>query len=884
MLLPWPLITLLISVLAYGEPAKRTYDTHNYYVIQHDPRSSASLADVTRALGVEVVEMAGELRDHWLVRAEKPAAALSARNTRDDPVVARYRHITSQPHTARSEYEDIATAIKYFDPQVLRQRHKRAPPPVSDASSNAVAQRMGIEDPLFGEQWHLVNDEFPEHSMNVVPVWDMGFTGKGVISSLVDDGLDYTSEDLKDNFDADNSYDFNDHEKLPTPKLSDDHHGTRCAGQVGAGKNKACGMGIAYESKVAGVRILSGPITDVDEAASLNYGYQNVSIYSCSWGPPDNGQSMEGPSHLIKKAVLNGINNGRSGLGSIFVFASGNGAAHQDQCNFDGYTNSIYSVTVSAIDNQGQHPYYSEPCAANMIVAYSSGSSKHIVTTDKGINSCSKTHGGTSAAAPNAVGVFALALEARPDLTWRDIQYLCVQTARRVNPTDPDWEETANGGFYSYKYGFGALDAEKFVTAALTWTLVPPQARMITETVVLDDGAMTPDGRYSGGRHIPEGGLTSVITITEEMTVANNLGPLEHINVKVWIDHQRRGDVEVEIRSPKGIRSVLGAPRKSDNDKSGYPGWTFMSVKHWGEDGVGDWTIKVSDQGPDKANGSFLGWNMILWGVALDASKAVLYEDPSDDPLLPPYDDAPAPPVPTTTKQIPKPTVPPHPSSISTSSISTSSVAVPTDQDDAVEATVTSSSSLATATPSHPASIPTADEGWFSDMSKLVSNQKWFFGALGAVILFGAGAAVFFLRRRVARRQREQYTTLPAGDDVQMRSIGGEADTTHGGRTRELYDAFGEVSDDDEDDADEQTHLRGAHDVDLERGGLGFHSGFLEDDESSPVLPQPQYRDDPEDADHQRTSGDAPDDAERTSDRAASSASGDGSWVHARAA
>ncbi|KAJ8087915.1 pheromone processing endoprotease [Marasmius tenuissimus] len=87
---------------------------------------------------------------------------------------------------------------------------------------------------------------------------------------------------------------------------------------------------------------------------------------------------MEGPSQLIKKAVLNGINAGRGGLGSIFVFASGNGAARGDQCNFDGYTNSIYSVTVSAVDHKGLHPYYSEACAANMVVAYSSGSAKHI--------------------------------------------------------------------------------------------------------------------------------------------------------------------------------------------------------------------------------------------------------------------------------------------------------------------------------------------------------------------------------------------------------------------------------------------------------------------------------------------------------------------------
>lgn len=88
---------------------------------------------------------------------------------------------------------------------------------------------------------------------------------------------------------------------------------------------------------------------------------------------------MDGPGYLIRKAVMNGINEGRGGKGSIFVFASGNGGRSQDQCNFDGYTNSIYSVTVSSIDYKGLHPSYSEACAANLIVAYSSGSGNHIV-------------------------------------------------------------------------------------------------------------------------------------------------------------------------------------------------------------------------------------------------------------------------------------------------------------------------------------------------------------------------------------------------------------------------------------------------------------------------------------------------------------------------
>lgn len=130
---------------------------------------------------------------------------------------------------------------------------------------------------------------------------------------------------------------------------------------------------------VLGIRILSKQITDADEAIALNYAFQDNHIYSCSWGPPDDGQSMDAPGILIKRAMVNGIQNGRDGLGSIFVFASGNGAGNDDNCNFDGYTNSIYSITVGAVDRMGKHPYYSESCSANLVVTYSSGSGDAIV-------------------------------------------------------------------------------------------------------------------------------------------------------------------------------------------------------------------------------------------------------------------------------------------------------------------------------------------------------------------------------------------------------------------------------------------------------------------------------------------------------------------------
>jgi len=68
-----------------------------------------------------------------------------------------------------------------------------------------------------------------------------------------------------------------------------------------------------------------------------------VDIYSASWGPDDDGKTVDGPARLAIEAFLDGATNGRNGKGNIFVWASGNGGRYQDNCNCDGYTNSIYT-------------------------------------------------------------------------------------------------------------------------------------------------------------------------------------------------------------------------------------------------------------------------------------------------------------------------------------------------------------------------------------------------------------------------------------------------------------------------------------------------------------------------------------------------------------
>lgn len=48
----------------------------------------------------------------------------------------------------------------------------------------------------------------------------------------------------------------------------------------------------------------------------------------------------------LQAALQHGVIAGRRGFGSIFVVASGNGGQHNDNCNYDGYANSIYTVTI----------------------------------------------------------------------------------------------------------------------------------------------------------------------------------------------------------------------------------------------------------------------------------------------------------------------------------------------------------------------------------------------------------------------------------------------------------------------------------------------------------------------------------------------------------
>lgn len=67
-----------------------------------------------------------------------------------------------------------------------------------------------------------------------------------------------------------------------------------------------------YFSLPAGICLLGGDVTDVVEARSLSFKPQYVDVYLASWGPEDNGATLEGPGPLALLALENGVKRVRT--------------------------------------------------------------------------------------------------------------------------------------------------------------------------------------------------------------------------------------------------------------------------------------------------------------------------------------------------------------------------------------------------------------------------------------------------------------------------------------------------------------------------------------------------------------------------------------------
>lgn len=574
---------------------------------QVQPQAAAASAEAarTRAVALKgdlVVYEAGKPRSESTRRIARRQIAARLQPGADSHVIAAatgLRVIGAHPSAAgfilfeatdsgaaltSSETLRARADVVSAEPQLARQQQKRFVP----------------NDTLFAQQWHLQNtgqgSGVADTDVNVVTMWD-SYQGAGIRIGIVDDGLQTAHPDLSANVDSTNDHDWNDGTPdNPNPVVSADFHGTSCAGVAAARGNNGLGVsGAAPEATLVGLRLIGAATTDSQEAEALGWKNDIIQIKSNSWGPADDGLTLEAPGSLTAAALQAAVTSGRGGRGTIFLWAGGNGGHVGDNSNYDGYANNIHTIAIAALANNSTQAYYSEP-GANLIVtapSSSNGATLGIVTTDltgaNGYNTGSVSgeltdnnytndFGGTSSATPLAAGCVALMLQANPNLGWRDVREILIATAKKVNPTDADWITNGGGFHFNHKFGAGLIDTSAAVAAALTHAnLGTHRSTFVTSSTTTS----IPDNNATG------------ITRSFAFTSAT-VSRVEHVTVKLNVTNVPAGQLDITLTSPSGTVSRLS---ESHSDTSNlYTNWTFSTVRNWGENPNGSWTLKVADR------------------------------------------------------------------------------------------------------------------------------------------------------------------------------------------------------------------------------------------------------------------------------------------------
>ncbi|HEY8382580.1 MAG TPA: S8 family serine peptidase [Microvirga sp.] len=444
------------------------------------------------------------------------------------------------------------------------------------------------QDPLSASQWHLLQIGYNKLAAE--------YNGARVRIGIFDDGVEQSHPDLACNYDQSLHVVLGGSAVAPGTGT----HGTAVAGIIASGANGLGGVGVANGARIAGVNIFDG-------AAALSFSttmrqMTRFDVVNNSWGPAgaysDNPHGGHGFGDDFQKALAKAAEQGRKGLGSIVVNAAGNDWAydHRD-ANTSAFNQDRHSISVGAVTDQGHVSAYTTRGASLLVSAPSSGGARGIVTTDVSgddgyeAGDDTATFGGTSAAAPIVSGVAALMLQANARLGWRDVQEILAITADRVGGSGgaeafrwtTNKADHVNGGglHFSNDVGFGRVDAFSAVRKAEVWSLFGRAQTSANEMKAAAAGEV--DKAVSENR-------AAVFRFRVDDQI-----DLEHVDLSLTLGHRDVSQLQVEIVSPEGTRSIVLSPGGDSRSVSDWT-WTMGSEAFRGEASRGVWTVRVIDK------------------------------------------------------------------------------------------------------------------------------------------------------------------------------------------------------------------------------------------------------------------------------------------------
>lgn len=265
---------------------------------------------------------------------------------------------------------------------------------------------------------------------------------KEIIVAVVDTGVDYNHEDLRDVMwtnpgeiagngidDDENGYIDDIHgintlvrdaDGNATMDIMDGHsHGTHVSGTIAAKQNNGIGIaGVASNVKIMGIRTVpnSSDETDVDVAEAFLYAARNgAKVINCSFGKSHNEGGM-----LVKET----IDYIGEEFGVLVVAAAGNSTQNIDKrLTYPASFDSENLLVVASTTKSGRLSYFSNYGVKNVDVA-APGSSIYSTTPGNRYSSMS----GTSMASPNTAGVVAELMSRNPEMELSEIKALLMKS------------------------------------------------------------------------------------------------------------------------------------------------------------------------------------------------------------------------------------------------------------------------------------------------------------------------------------------------------------------------------------------------------------------------------------------------------------------------
>ncbi len=302
--------------------------------------------------------------------------------------------------------------------------------------------------------------------VNAPAVWDLGYTGKGVIVAVIDTGINYDHTDIKDNmWDGgeefpNHGWDFLNNDNDP---MDDVGHGTHCAGTVSSYGTNGKQCGIAKDAKIMALKALgTGASPQSATWSSIEFAISHgADVLSMSLG--SKGKSGYWADRAVMENVLHcgvvaSVAAGNEGNNSNYpapfnVRSPGNCPSpwqHPDQTLAGGHT---AVVTVGSVDSNDVRAsssshgpstwteganignYYDYPWTSGdshnigLIKPDIAAPGVEIISLDYSGNTGYTSISGTSMATPCVAGVMALMLEANPTLSPLEIDSIIETTA-----------------------------------------------------------------------------------------------------------------------------------------------------------------------------------------------------------------------------------------------------------------------------------------------------------------------------------------------------------------------------------------------------------------------------------------------------------------------